>query len=142
MPFFPAPIISYKLCQYINYCTSHPSGSRSIEKVSQQRVAECRDHKNSRNVATRPVSRPLSAYADPENLWFHAVSNTCNDFITDFMVFSQPLLVHVMGSKKRKSRAERLPIRLGGLTNPHTGSPSRPSLMQKVCCYQILHCPL
>ena len=45
---------------------------------------------------TRFSLRPLSAFADPENLRFQAVSNS---WVTDRMVVSQPLVAHGVGGQ-------------------------------------------
>jgi hypothetical protein len=47
------------------------------------------------NESSSPL-RPLSAFADPENLRFQAVSNSC---VSGLVVVSQPLVAHGVGGQ-------------------------------------------
>lgn len=47
------------------------------------------------NESSSPL-RPLSAFADPENLRFQAVSNSC---LSGLVVVSQPLVAHGVGGQ-------------------------------------------
>ena len=47
------------------------------------------------NESSSPL-RSLSAFADPENLRFHAVSNSC---LSGLVVVSQPLVAHGVGGQ-------------------------------------------
>jgi hypothetical protein len=75
-------------------------------------------HQKSRNGATLPISRPLPAYADPENLWFHAVSNGFSISLQILWFLANPLLVHVMGSKKMEIKGETAANQIWWLCQP------------------------